>query len=66
MSSKPSLPLSCQSYAMLWVLSPKLHTLTFPLALANVKDVAHLDVATCGLWWSHNQKVFSDVKVFTF
>ena len=51
------------------MLSPKLHAFigeTFPLALANVEVVAHLDVAACGLWWSGNQKIFLDVKFFTF
>ena len=50
-------------------MSPKLHTLigeTFPLALASVEDVVHLDVAACSLWWNRNQKVFLDVKFLFF
>ena len=37
---------------------------TFPLASANVKDGARLDVAASGFWGSRHQKVFLDVKVF--
>ena len=37
---------------------------TFPLALANVEDNAHLDVAACGFWENCHRKVFLDVKVF--
>ena len=51
------------------MLSPKLLTLigeTFPLALPNVEDVAHLDVATCGLWWSHNHKIFWMLRFLLF
>ena len=37
---------------------------TFPPALANVEDGAHLYVAACGFWGNRHQKVFLDAKVF--
>ena len=35
----------------------------FPLALANVEDIAHLDVAAHGFWGSCHQKRMVDSKV---